>query len=81
MDGGSGFPTADWLTKANADYMARVIDNYWRQRGYRIDITVEMVNKDSVDRHVAWQIRSDMVNGLPRGYNGRGLDGGECSKL
>jgi len=49
-----------------------LIREYWRQRGYDVDVGVRQIaeqRRDGKPFHYP-AIRSDMVNGLPRGYRG-----------
>jgi hypothetical protein len=72
---------ANWLTCTNACRMADRIAGYWAERGYAIKIGVEKIMQDNPNVEPIWQIRSDMVNGLPRGYSSRGPDGGRLRRL
>lgn len=44
---------------------AHTIMNYWRERGYQIDIGV--VNVSGEPQKLIWGIQSSLVNGVPKG--------------
>src|SRR3954469_16958834 len=52
--------------------LADIIRAYWRQRGCAVDVGVREVTQPGVHGHTYdyRAVRSDMVNGLPRGYRG-----------
>lgn len=53
----------DSFTAARAETLARTIARYWRNRGYNARVWIEPV--DLTADEVLYQIRSDMVGGLP----------------
>lgn len=60
----NGYPTKDWLTKANAEALAGSIQRYWERNRMPIPkVRVEMVPCLSKSLFI---IRSDMINGFPR---------------
>ena len=61
----------DWLEKAGSEELGRRIALYWRERGYQVKMSVEgsKGEKQTGDRRgELWGARSDMVNGLPKGW-------------
>ena len=49
------------MTKGNALGLGRKIHNYWREYGYDVKIRITGEGETKC-------VRSDMVNGLPRGW-------------
>lgn len=54
--------------KERAESLATTIKVVWRERGYRVRVTVVPYALTGQRAHYA--IKSDLVNGLPRGYRG-----------
>ena len=60
------------LTKPGAQYLAGIIQTYWSRRGHMPMVRIEPISKGyrklSRDGIIgaAYQVRSDMLNGLPR---------------
>lgn len=53
-------PLGDWR---DSQVLANRIRSYWRKRGHEVDVWVEQVKNETG----AWyQIRSNLVGGLPR---------------
>ncbi|MFQ5622415.1 MAG: hypothetical protein ACE5FS_03365 [Paracoccaceae bacterium] len=65
----------DYSTEKGADVLVGVIRSYWARKGYSPTVWVEQVFvdddpfTDSTGRHY-YGIKSDMVNGCPKGYGG-----------
>lgn len=58
----------DWTSRAGAQRLAKRIEAYWRAKGATVTCTTMaegVLNSPDVAHHV---VRSDMVNGLPRGW-------------
>ena len=57
---------ADFCSKEGADVLRHRIQEYWKERGYEID--VRLINQGFVPamRSARTDIRSDLVNGLPQ---------------
>ena len=56
----------DALTLERAETLARKIARYWRNRGHHVHVWAEQV-PGFADENI-YQVRSDMVCGLPRDY-------------
>jgi hypothetical protein len=56
--------TKDNLGRAGATRLSYQIADYWRCQGYQVDVRVE---QDSVFGEGIWVVRSDLVNGWPKG--------------
>jgi hypothetical protein len=56
----------DNLGRAGATRLSYQIADYWRCQGYQVDVRVE---HDSVFGEGIWVVRSDLVNGWPKGRN------------
>jgi len=56
----------DFSTKAGASILALRIADYWRQRGYEVMVQLEEMGFHPALRTVRCEIRSNLVNGLPR---------------
>lgn len=71
----------EWLSSARepADYCSRdgatalkdKIEAYWRERGHSVSIQLHNVGFHPAIRAARYDVRSDMVNGLPRGRRGK----------
>ena len=56
----------DSLSLERAGTLARKIERVWAASGYAVRAWVEPI--PGIENETLYQIRSDMVNGLPRGY-------------
>ena len=56
----------DFSTKAGASILASKIADYWCQRGYEVMVQLEEMGFHPALRTVRCEIRSNLVNGLPR---------------
>jgi hypothetical protein len=56
----------DACTKAGADRIAKKIEAYWAARGRPVQTRIWNVGFVSATRCARHDVRSDMVNGLPR---------------
>ena len=52
-------------SKRGAELLATMIVEYWRERGYIVQMHIVSAGFHSTLQHVRHDIRSDMVNGLP----------------
>lgn len=61
----------DWCTEDGARRLKQKIEDYWRDRGY--DVTVNLVEAGFLPamRSARCDVRSNMVNGLPKRVGGR----------
>jgi hypothetical protein len=53
-------------TREGTERLVRILKKYWRTQGYNID--AEIVASGQFGRKIVWGIKSDLVNGWPRGY-------------
>lgn len=58
------------LTQEGAEGLARRLENYWAEKGFKIVTRIELIERvKGIPLH---SVRSDMINGLPRGYKSGG---------
>ena len=61
----------DWQffgTKPGAEVLAQSVRDYWADRNYQVDVRVEISGAPKSPR---WDVRSNLVNGLPRDFKAR----------
>ncbi len=56
----------DWCTQDGAKRLKQKIEGYWRDRGYDVDIALVEAGFLPAMRSARTDVRSNMVNGLPR---------------
>jgi len=56
----------DLCNERGARHLARIIEAYWRSRGYAVKCTLVEQDFHHTMRSVRTDVRSDMVNGMPR---------------
>ncbi len=56
----------DWCTGEGATRLKSKIEAYWRERGYDVDVKLIEAGFLPAMRSARTDVRSDMVNGLPR---------------
>lgn len=54
--------------KAGADRIARMIIEKWASKGYAVNIKLIQQEYNATARSTRWDIRSDMINGLPKDH-------------
>lgn len=54
------------LERVNHERWAEMITDYWYRRGHSVSVTVEQTEFNQMQRCKGSQIKSDMINGLPR---------------
>lgn len=57
----------DLCSKPGAEKLAAALRNHWRGLGYDVKASVVEVGFFQQARTVVYAVRSDMVNGLPKG--------------
>lgn len=57
---------SDLCTKNGADRLALQIREFWRKRGYEVSVETREEGFISTMRSARTDLRSDMVNGMPR---------------
>lgn len=58
-------PTRDWCTVEGAKALARIITDYWSDRGYLVNVEIESNGRETWTQTTIG-VRSDMVGGVPR---------------
>lgn len=56
----------DLCTEAGARRLKTRIEAYWARQGYRVKVTVTEAEFNPAMRSTRFDLRSDLVNGLPR---------------
>lgn len=56
----------DWCTSEGARRLKQKIEGYWRERGYEVEISLVEAGFMPAMRSARTDVRSDMVNGMPR---------------
>jgi hypothetical protein len=56
----------DFCTEDGAKRLARLIEEYWRDRGYSVDVKLIEAGFMPAMRAARTDVRSNMVNGFPR---------------
>lgn len=62
-------PTHRAFSKPSAENLVRIITRYWVKRGHDVLVWSEPVETQVAGEDaeaVIWQVRSDLVNGLPK---------------
>ena len=62
---GRGEP-ADYCSRDGAQALKEKIEAYWRERGHHVMVALQNVGFHPAIRAVRFDVRSDMVNGMPR---------------
>lgn len=57
-------------TCAGAEFLAQRIQAYWLERGYNVRCEIVSAGFHGAIRAARFDVRSDMVNGLPANYCG-----------
>lgn len=57
---------SDLCTRDGADRLAQLIREFWRKRGYEVAVETKDEGFVSTMRSARTDLRSDMVNGMPR---------------
>lgn len=68
--GGRSAGGADFCSREGAQILKQKIESYWRERGYRVQIQLHNVGFHPAIRAARYDVRSDMINGLPRASAG-----------
>ncbi|MBI1250366.1 MAG: phosphoglycolate phosphatase [Alphaproteobacteria bacterium] len=55
----------DWCNADGARRLKLKIEEYWRERGYNVDVKLVDAGFVAAMRSARTDVRSDMVNGLP----------------
>ena len=68
---GTPITDKDWQffgTKSGAEHLAQSIRDYWAGRDYQVEAKVEL---SGAPRSPRWDVRSNLVNGLPQDFRRR----------
>jgi hypothetical protein len=65
---------SDWCTAEGADRLKKRILEYWSERGYAVDVKLVDAGFMPAMRSARCDVRSDMVNGMPRRIERKGDD-------
>lgn len=60
------FGEADFCTRDGAMALKVLIEAYWRARGENVTISLQNVGFHPAIRAARYDVRSDMINGMPR---------------
>jgi len=61
---------ADFCSRSGAMALKAKIEAYWRERGQNVMIALHNVGFHPAIRAARYDVRSDMINGMPRAANG-----------
>jgi hypothetical protein len=61
-----GHEGADYCSRAGAQALKDKIEAYWRERGHNVMIALHNVGFHPAIRAARYDVRSDMINGMPR---------------
>ncbi|WP_239590841.1 hypothetical protein [Vitreimonas flagellata] len=64
--GGGGREPSDYCSREGAVALKAKIEAYWRERGQDVMIALHNVGFHPAIRAARYDVRSDMVNGMPR---------------
>jgi hypothetical protein len=56
---------SDYTDRAGAQILKARIEAYWRERGYEVQVTLAAASFTPALRAARFDIRSELVNGLP----------------
>lgn len=56
----------DWLSREGTEAFKARIEHYWREQGYHVTVVLKDAGFHPAVRAVRFDVRSDLVNGLPR---------------
>lgn len=56
----------DFCSRDGAHALKQRIEAYWRERGYNVQVLLHNVGFHPAIRAARYDVRSDMVNGMPR---------------
>jgi hypothetical protein len=66
-DFGAGPGMTDFCSREGAMRLKEKIEAYWRERGQPVQLSLHNVGFHPAIRAARYDVRSDMVNGMPRG--------------
>lgn len=62
---------ADYCSRSGAQALKEKIEAYWRERGQNVMVALHNVGFHPAIRAARFDVRSDMINGMPRSAIGR----------
>lgn len=62
---------SDFCSRDGAQSLKAKIEAYWAERGYKVQIMLHNVGFHPAIRAARFDVRSDMVNGMPRAASGK----------
>jgi len=69
---GSAREPGDFCSREGAQALKQKIETYWRDRGHTVLVALHNVGFHPAIRAARYDVRSDMVNGMPRATAKRG---------
>jgi hypothetical protein len=57
----------DFLSETGALALKQKLESYWRERGYDVKVWVQEMGFHAAVRAVRYDVRSNLINGAPRG--------------
>lgn len=57
---------SDYCSSDGANRLSSLIADYWRKKGFDVDVELVQQGFVSTMRSSRYDVRSDMVNGMPR---------------
>ncbi len=64
--GGAGPGMTDFCSREGAQRLKEKIEAYWREKGQNVTLSLHNVGFHPAIRAARFDVRSDMVNGMPR---------------
>jgi len=61
---------SDFCTNEGADHLAERIREFWRKRGYEVELEARREGFVPTMRSARTDLRSNMINGMPRHFSG-----------
>lgn len=62
---------ADFCSRDGAQSLKAKIEAYWAERGHKVQIMLHNVGFHPAIRAARFDVRSDMINGMPRAASGK----------
>ncbi len=69
----------DFMTEPLAERLRGRVERYWKKRGYEVESWTEQTGHRDHGGSI-WAVRSDLVNGYPRGWSGAVKNAYEAEK-
>lgn len=62
---------SDFCSRAGAQSLKAKIEAYWAERGHKVQVMLHNVGFHPAIRAARFDVRSDMINGMPRSASGK----------